>query len=337
MKKLPEVNLNYEGLYRMLITPIKTKLMLTGIELKAFNQLREPKSAEAVAEAIGAHLRNTRLFLNGLAAMDLVEKKDGLYENSPISQAFLVEGSPTYLGRVFTAMKPEDQFLLNLPKLVKEGPPPPPEKPMFSEEALAEGVVIMADIERAGYAQEAVNIVLELPEYSSFLKMLDLGGGPGLIGMAIVNAHPLMKGVIFDLPPVVEKSKSFIREYDMEQRMTVLGGDFNRDPIGEGYDLVFACSSLQFAKDIDTVVKKVYDALNPGGVFVSLFPFGQTHECTKPETTVLSLISMALMGQETEIDHGYVADSMLHVGFKTVHSRTLDTFMGSMEFDIARK
>lgn len=337
MNKLPEVNLNYEGLYRMLIAPIKTKLMLTGIELKVFNQLYEPTSAEAVAEAIGTHPRNTRLFLNGLAAMDLVEKKDGLYENSTISQAFLVEGSPTYLGRAFNAMKPEDQFLLNLPKLVTEGPPPPPEKPMFSEEAIAEGVVIMADIERAGYAQEAVKFVLELPEFSSFRKMLDLGGGPGLIGMAIVNAHPLMKGVIFDLPPVVEKAKNFIKEYGMERRMTVLGGDFNSDPIGEGYDLVFACSSLQFAQDIDTVVKKVYDAINTDGVFVSLFPFGQTHEFTKPENTVLGLLSMALMGQETEIDHGYVADSMLRVGFKTVHSRTLDTFMGPMEYDIARK
>ena len=337
MKKLPEVELSYERLYRMLIAPIRSKLLLTGIELKVFNILSEPKPSKDVAKAIGTHLGNTRVFLDSLAAMDLLQKKDGLYRNSPIAQAFLVESSPTYLGRVFTVTKPDDQFLQDLPNLVKEGPPPPPEKPSFSEKELVKGVAIMADIERVGYAQEAVNILLELPEFPSFQKMLDLGGGPGLIGMAIVDAHPKMKGVIFDLPLVVKETKRFIKKYEMEERMEVLGGDFNHDSIGEGYDLIWASGVLQFAADIDSVVKKVHDALNPSGVFVSLCPFGQTHERTKPESTVLSLLSMTLMGQEIEIDQGYVADSVLRVGFKSVRSRNIDTFMGPMELDIGRK
>jgi len=337
LKKLPEVNLDYTGLYTMLIARIRSALLLTGIELKVFNQLSEPKSADAVAKAIGTHPKNTRVFLDGLASIDLLEKKKGLYRNSPLAQVFLVEDGPTFLGRLLSFMKPDVQMLENLPKLVKDGPPPPPEKPPFSEEALAKGVVLMADIERAGYAQVALNIVLELPEFPSFQKMLDLGGGPGLLGMAIVDAHPNMKGVIFDLPPVVTETKNFIKHYGMEDRMTVLGGDFNRDLIGEGYDLVFACASFQFARDIDSVLKRVFDSLNPKGVLVSLFPFGMTHEGTKPETTVLGLLSLNLMGQETEFDQGYIADSMLRVGFKSIRSQTLDTFMGPMELDIARK
>jgi SAM-dependent methyltransferase len=337
MKKLPEVTLGYEGLYQMLIAPIRSKLLLTGIELNVFDYLSELTSAEAVAKTLGTHPNNTRVFLDSLAAIDLLHKQDGKYRNSPIAQAFLVETSPTFLGRLFTFMKPDDQFLQNLPQLVKEGPPPPPETPPFSEEALAGGVVLMADIERAGYAQEAVNILLELPEFPSFRTMLDLGGGPGLIGMAIVDAHPTMKGVNFDLPPVVKETKKYITEYEMENRMEVLGGDFNRDSIGGGYDLVWASGVLQFATDIDAVVKKVYDALNPRGVFVSLYPFGHIHERTKPESIVLSLLSMALMGQEVGVDQGYIAESMLRVGFTSVRSRTLDTFMGPMDLDIARK
>jgi ubiquinone/menaquinone biosynthesis C-methylase UbiE len=182
-----------------------------------------------------------------------------------------------------------------------------------------------------------VNILLGLPEFPSFQKMLDLGGGPGLIGMAIVDAHPKMKGVIFDLPPVVKETKKFIKEYEMEDRMDVIGGDFNLDSIGEGYDLVWASGVLQFVDDIDSVVKKVYDALKPNGVFVSVMPFGQTHERTKPEATVLSLLSIALIGQEVGVDRGYIADSMLRVGFKSVHSRNIDTFMVPMELDIGRK
>jgi len=97
--------------------------LLAGIELAVFNQLSQPRSAEAVAEAIGAHAENTRLFLDGLAASDLVVKKDGLYQNTPVSQTFLAEGSPTYLGQASTL---STQFswhaaLNDLPRLVKEG------------------------------------------------------------------------------------------------------------------------------------------------------------------------------------------------------------------------
>ena len=202
---------------------------------------------------------------------------------------------------------------------------------------LIQSALMMANIERAGDAQQLVNIVSKLPEFPSVQKMLDLGGGPGLIGMAIVDAHPTMNGVIFDLPPVVQVAEAFIKEYAMEQRVHVLGGDFNRDPIGDGYDLVVTCNALQFAQAIDSVMRRIYDALNPNGVCVSLFSFGQTHERTKPESLVLGVLSMALLGHETGVDQGYIADAMLRVGFTSVHSSIVNTGWGPMELDIARK
>ena len=67
MKQLPEVNTSFGDLYRTLYEPIRTKLLLTGIELGVFNQLSEPKTAEAGSEAIDTHPENTRRFLDGLA------------------------------------------------------------------------------------------------------------------------------------------------------------------------------------------------------------------------------------------------------------------------------
>ena len=187
MKKLPEVDLSFEHLYRMLIAPIRSKLLLAGIELKVFNQLSEPRSAEDVAEAIGTHPENTRLFMDGLAAIELLTKRNGLYQNISVTQTFLVEGTPTYLGQSFTFWN----------------------------------------------------------------QMLN-------------------------------------------------------------------------------------PALNPGGVFIS-FHDGLTHERTKPETMVLAWLPTAVMGNDFGLDQGFIADSMLRVGFKSVRSRTLDTLMGPMDLDIGRK
>lgn len=338
MKKLPEVDLSFEHLYRMLIAPIRSKLLLAGIELKVFNQLSEPRSAEDVAEAIGTHPENTRLFMDGLAAIELLTKRNGLYQNISATQTFLVEGAPTYLGQSFTFWNQMLNPALNdLPGLIREGPPtPPPEADMGSEEMSTQHAAVMADYQRAGWAQEA-KIVSGLPEFSSFRSMLDLGGGPGLVGIALVAAHPEMKGVIFDKPAIVKVAETFIKEYEMEDRMEVLGGDYRRDPIGKEYDLIWASVTLNFVKDnMASVLKKIYDALNPGGVFIS-FHDGLTHERTRPEIMVLAWLSMALMGQDMGLDQGFIADSMLRVGFKSVRSRTLDTPMGPMDLDIGRK
>jgi len=257
-----------------------------------------------------------------------------------MTRAFLVEGSPIYLGQLFTL---STQFswhaaLNDLPKLVKEGPPPPsPEMDMGSEELWALAATVMANQEQAGQAQQAAEIVSGLPEFPLFRKMLDLGGGPGIVGIAIVGAHPSMKGVIFDRPPVVKVAETCIKEYEMENRMEVLAGDYNQDSIGEGYDLVWASNALTFARhDMDSLMKKIYDALNPGGVLVVLHE-GLTHERTKPDVMVLCMMSMALMGQDMCFDQGFIADSMLRVGFKSVRSRTLDTDWGPMDLDIGRK
>ncbi|MDH5714653.1 MAG: acetylserotonin O-methyltransferase [Candidatus Aminicenantes bacterium] len=339
MKKLPEVNMSFNKLYRMLAGLIKSKLISTGIELKIFNQLSEPKSAEAVARTIGTHPGNTKLFLDALAAIDLVMKKNSLYHNAPITQAFLVEGSPTFLGPMLTLTCQMGYVAMeNLPGLVREGPHQlSPEADMDTEETWAQFGAAMANYQRAGLAQQAVQIVSELPEFPLFKKMLDLGGGPGVVGIAIVAAHPSMKGVIFDKPAVVKVAENFIREYEMEDRIEVLGGDYNHEPIGDGYDLIWASAALYSARNnIDSLMKKIYDVLNPGGVFVA-FHEGLTNERTKPDIHVLFSFSMALMGQDACFDQGFIADSMLSVGFKSVRSRTLDTSIGPMDLDIGRK
>jgi hypothetical protein len=71
-------------------------------------------------------------------------------------------------------------------------------------------------------------------------------------------------------------------------------------------------------------------------VFISYF-CGLTHEGTKPEIHVLELLPSSLMGYDTSFNQGFVADSMLRIGFKTVRSRTLNTSWGPMELDIGKK
>lgn len=339
MKKLPKIDISFSHIYRMLITPIQSQLLLTGIRLKIFDHLYEPASAEAIAKTIHAHTGNTRLLLDGLTGCCLLKKTDGFYQNEPATQSFLVESSPTYMGEMFT-LSAEVWYsgLDNLFELVTQGPPTlSKENEMGSEAMWARFTTSWANAQRAGSAQQVAEMVSNLPEFSSFEKMLGLGGGPGLIEIAIVGSHPKMKGIIFDRPAIVSVAENFIKEYEMEDRMEILAGDYNYDSIGEGYDLILAANSLHYCKgDMSSLMKKICDALNPGGIFISLHE-GLTHERTRPDIHIFTMTTTALTGHDMFFDQAFIADSMLQAGFKSVRSYTLDTDWGPMDSDIARK
>ena len=339
MEYLPKVEQSFKTIFDMCIWPAREKVLAAGMKLGIFNVLSEPVSAEAVAEAIGTHSRNTGLFLDGLTAINLVKKKDGMYQNTPVSQSFLVEASPTFLGPIFTYLLTNETFTADdLLNLVKEGPVIPGNVHTASDEMTEEEVATYIPFQRAGRARKVAEIVSALPEFSAFQKMLDLGCGPGLNGIAIVSEHPAMKGVSFDRPRTVKVAREMIRRYGMEERMEVISGNYASEPIGEEYDLILACDTLYYTEDeIDPILSKLYNALNPGGVFLSIH-HGLTRERTKPEDLVLGMIYSGLKGEDMGLlDQGFIADAMIRAGFKSVRSRTLDSDWGELGLDIARK
>ncbi|HPJ29942.1 MAG TPA: methyltransferase [Methanothrix sp.] len=368
--RLPRPEQSFIELQSLLIAPIKTSLLFAALKLSVFDLLSEPRSAEAVAEILKTHPANTRVLLDGLAAFDLALKRDGLYLNSAIASAFLVGDSPTFLGDYLAGQwRYIEPVLEDLMTLIVDGPPeegaeyPEDEqksgsksesKSKFksrlnsrlnskssstssSQDDLARWAEAVAEYERAGIAQTVAELIGGLPEFPSLQKMLDLGGGPGLIGMAVVASHPTMRGVIFDLPPVAKVAEKFVRDFGMEDRMEVVAGDFATDPLGQEYDLILASASLYSSKhDLDSLIEKVYAALNPGGIFASLHE-GLTSEKTKPEIMKLGWLPAELLGGDLAFERGEIRASMERAGFLSVSSRTLDTSVGPMDLDVGRK
>ena len=183
MKKLPESDIDCSELWADLYALVRSKLLLAGIELKVFNVLVEPRTAENVAQDLGAHPGNMEIFLDALVACDLLRKKNSLYWNSAVAQAFLVEDSPTYLGTlVIRSSQMMQSGLDDLPALVKKGPPPPSKNvDMGSEYVWVQLAGSLANYARAGTAQQVVEVISALPEFPSFGKNAGSGRRPGYL------------------------------------------------------------------------------------------------------------------------------------------------------------
>ncbi|WP_048065518.1 methyltransferase [Methanosarcina acetivorans] len=339
MKEFPENRVPLTRIYEMSLASVQTNAMVAGVELTIFDQLSIPIQAGELAKTCGFDPRITAEYLNVLTACGLVIKKNGFYQNSQGAEQYLVTGSPTYYGDLILleyermAMSPKE-----IAERVRNGPAFQKEKEnMNSEEFWIRYARSMANWERSGTAQKIADTIASLSEFSSMRKMLDLGGGPGLMSITVLARHPSMKGVVFDQPAVVNVTEEFIEEYELSERLTTMGGDYLKDSIGSGYDLILASCTLNFARDcMDKIVKKIYDALNPGGVFVSLHD-GMHEEGTKPAIHVLNMMPSALSGYNCSLSKGFIANSILNAGFQSVWSQTINLDVGPFDMDIARK
>ncbi|NPE27852.1 methyltransferase [Methanococcoides sp. SA1] len=339
MNHLLETNEVLTRIYDMSLGIVQTNAMVAGVELEIFDKLVEPLRAEELANKCGFDENTTKEYLNVLVACDLLTKNNGFFQNSQEANQFLVTNSSTYYGNhLLIRHKRFSMDPKTISEMVRYGPSfQKKEEDMNMENFWAQHARSMVKWGRAGTAQMLADIVEALPEFSSMQKMLDLGGGAGLMEITILSRHPSMQGVVFDQPSVIPVTEDFITKNDLSDRMNTIGGDYINDSIGSGYDLILASSTLNFAKDcMDPMIKKIYDALNPGGVFVSLHD-GMYNEGTSPAVHVFSMMNSALSGFNCLLEKGFIANSMVNAGFQSVRSQPIILDVGPFEIDIARK
>jgi hypothetical protein len=72
----------------------------------------------------------------------------------------------------------------------------------------------------------AVAAVVEAYDFSGISKLVDVGGGHGLLIASILSKYPSMKGVVYDDPKVVEGAKEVLRAHSVSERGETIGGNF---------------------------------------------------------------------------------------------------------------
>ena len=331
-------SLSSRSLIEIVVSEIPAKLLSTALELEIFDLLSEPRSAAQIAQEHGWHLANTELFLNALCACGLLHKDEGLFSNTDQTQTFLSKQGEFYLGRLFQLSAPFwTSGLERLGDLVRNGPAKIANEQSMDPDFWQGLATEMAAGQRAWLSGLAVEKVSALPGAGSYTRMLDLGGGPGMVAIALARHFPNLHCVVFDLPPVTEVAGQFIAQYGLQDRVSTMGGDFNDDELGRDYDLIWASNSLHFAKaDLHGLMGKAYQALKPGG-FLLTFHEGLTNQRTAPKEQVLNGLMTSLQSHDLFFDQSEIASAMEAAGFSPIVSRTYDTDWGPFDLDQARR
>lgn len=323
-KRLPSV-FPQHNYFSLPYLPVQWEILHTALSLSVFDNLEHPLNAAAISSLLGTDLRNTEILLNGLAALGYLHKENDTFCNTLQTETFLTRQKETSLVETLLTSSSWTTPVLQgrMLQLVRQGAPAI--RAVADEELWAAAARKSINFSRCGMAQQIAKLLSELPDFHGWQKILDLGAGPGLIGLAVTAAHPSLTCYLFDRPSVITVAKEVIAEYGMQTRIKTLSGDYFSDGLGDGYQAIIASYVLSFCFDQQTLVKvlkKCHASLTPGGCLI-VFYDSINEEKTSPAQAVVGYLTTALQGSDYSVSTTALDIAMRAAGFASVRSRVL--------------
>jgi len=246
------------------------KMLMVAVDLGLFDFLAEPKPAGEIAAWLRADRRATGIFLNGLAALGLVDKGGDNFKNSELATRYLVRGSENYRGAIIKHMEHTwKRGWEDLKDTVLVGHPPQedPEKWVDARPERDEAEVRAFIWGMHAIARDLAPTVAAKLDLKAVRRLLDLGGGPATYAINFAQANPDLAATVFDLPMPLKIARENIEKNGLTDRVDTLAGNFLQDDIGTGYDFIWASQILHSHDEgqCKLIIAKAVAALKGGG------------------------------------------------------------------------
>jgi 2-polyprenyl-3-methyl-5-hydroxy-6-metoxy-1,4-benzoquinol methylase len=275
----------------------RTEALRAGIELDLFTHIAAGKQTAAeIAAACGAAPRGVRILADYLTIMGSMRKSGECYELTPDSEAFLVKGSPMYLGGTI-------EFLLT-----------PSLRDCFGKltEAVRRGGTAVSDEGTVSHDNpiwvpfaRAMGPLMRLPatllanlipgDISRPLRVLDVAAGHGLFGIAVAERFPQAQVTALDWPNVLAVAAENATRAGLGSRHRLLPGSAFDVDWGGPYDIVLFTNFLHHFDEptCEQLARKAHTALTQGGQVLTLEFIPEPDRITPPSTASFALTMLA--------------------------------------------
>ncbi len=253
---------------------VYSQVLLACVRLRLFEILKDgPLTSEHLAPRLDLPLDSVRRLLDAAASLGLAERRGtdryglgqlgaALIGNAPALA--LIEHQPM----LYADLSDPVALLRGARKasLADYWPYSTADRPgALGGEAVAAYSALMA-ASQPMVAEEAL-AVYPIHRHS---RLMDVGGGEGVFLARAAARAPDLELALFDLPAVAERAKARLNEAGMLSRAQIFGGDFLRDALPLGADVI---SLVRIVHDHDdasalTLLRKVRRALPAGGTLL---------------------------------------------------------------------
>ena len=259
------------------------KILLSAVKFEIFTTLAEQKTMSA--SELKSHLgfsctdRNVYDYLDALTTFGFLNRAGLLetakYSNSADTDFFLDKNKPSYIGGMLEMMNNRLYgFWGNLEEGLLTGLAQNEAK---NGENLFDAIYPDADKLKefihamSGFQMGNFMALAQTFDFSKHKTLVDVGGSAGLLSLMVAKHQAHINCTTWDLPPVAPIADEVIQQFQLQDRVKTAVGDFFKDEFPKA-DIVTMGNILH---DWDeetklTLLKKAYDALPDGGVFIAI-------------------------------------------------------------------
>jgi orsellinic acid C2-O-methyltransferase len=217
-------------LYQMATGHYLSRALDLAATLGIADRLKDgPRPVGELAQATATHAPSLHRVLRLLASAGvLVEQADGAFGLTPIGECLRTDtpGSAHAMVKLFAGPRIQDNWK-DLEYCVRTG------EPVFRKRGLAgpfEGRdpqdAENFDAAMANFTRLIAVAVAGAYDFTSFGTVVDVGGGNGALLIALLQANPTLRGIVFDLPAAAERATRHIAASSLTERCRAVGGDF---------------------------------------------------------------------------------------------------------------
>lgn len=322
----PGGNLNPTQLRQTVFGYAPVMMLDAAIRLGLFDALSSgPLTSAEVAQRCEISLRGTRPLLDALASLEFLKKQDGRYSLTAESATFLVKTSPTYFGSfIYHNVHNLLCSWQRLEDAVRTG------KPVQSLDAENQGGAFFREFVPALFAlsQAAARVLAEgiLRERGSGpLKVLDVGAGSAVFGMAFAIANPNAQVTAADWKAVLEVARDIALQRNVLDRFSFVEGDLFESDFGSAFDVATLGNILHMEgpERCQTLVRKVYEALAPGGTITIIEYVPDDDRTGQPMHLIFAVNMLVNTAEGDTYTLPEIRQWLLDAGFENI--RRMDT------------
>jgi cyclopropane fatty-acyl-phospholipid synthase-like methyltransferase len=127
--------------------------------------------------------------------------------------------------------------------------------------------------------QDLANQIAEQVDLTGVERMMDFGGGSGVVSMALLRKYPTLTSTVVDIENVCVAGREIAREQGLSDRISYHPAEFADGEFPVGFDLVLQCDLLVFGLDM---FRKIRRSLKPDGRLIFVDHFSPTEDAAPP-------------------------------------------------------
>jgi len=240
-------------------------------ELGVFGAIGDTAMTTAeLATALAVDERALGVLLGGLAALDMVEKRDGRWSATPPARMWLHPDAEGYWGGFLYRFRETIPIHADLIAMVRTGKRPDNKVaggPEWERGTMtAEVAKRISDFMHA-HSMGPARGAARQKVMGEVRNMLDVGCGSGVYGIEFARANPAMLVTLLDLKEMVAEAQKHVDAAHVEDRVSTCGLNMFEEEWPKGHDAHFFANIFHdWSEETNAILaRKSFEALEQGG------------------------------------------------------------------------